>query len=251
MASEKEAREVAARRKEAAKDRELRQKRHITLEQLHEQIESGEFHELKLIIKGDVDGSIEAIASSLERLSTPEVKINIISSGVGAVKEADIHLASSSHAIIVAFQVLPAESVRQMAEDEGVLIKYHRVIYDVVSDIKDAMEGMLTPDIVEEVTGEAKILKLFKVPKVGTIAGCLVNSGTVDRDSRVHVFRDGIEIAEAKVSSLKRHKDDVKSVRAGLECGIGVEGVKDILEGDVLGFFKKVEVAKKLTTSKP
>ncbi len=249
MESEREAREVSARRREAAKDRELRQKRHITLDQLHEKIESGEFHELKVIIKGDVDGSIEAISTSLDRLSTPEVKINIISYGVGAVKEADIHLASASNAIIIAFHVLPSDNVRQLAEEEGVQINYYRVIYDVVSDVKAAMEGLLSPEVVEEVTGEAKILQLFKIPKVGIIAGCVVNSGTVDRDAKVRLYRDGIEISEAKVTSLKRVKDDVRSVKSGLECGIGIEGIqKEIQEGDTLAFFKLVKKARKLST---
>jgi translation initiation factor IF-2 len=250
MENEKVAREVAARRREAAKDREFRQKRHITLDQLHEQIESGEFHELKIIIKGDVDGSVEAIASSLESLSTSEVKINIISQGVGAVKEADIHLAAASNALIVAFHTLPSEGVRHLAEEEGVTINYYRVIYEVVDEIKAAMEGMLHPDIVEEITGEAKILQLFKVPKVGIIAGCQVTSGAVDRDSKVRLYRDGIEIGEAKVASLKRLKDDAKSVKAGLECGIGIDGRKEIKVDDVLAFFKLKEVAKKLSVSR-
>ncbi|MBF0429789.1 MAG: translation initiation factor IF-2 [Fibrobacteria bacterium] len=248
MADEKEAREVASRRKEAAKDRELRQKHRITLDQLHEQIESGEFHELKVIVKGDVDGSVEAIAQSLVRLSTPEVKVNIISSGVGAVKEADIHLASASNAFIIAFHILPSESVRQLAENEGVEINYYRIIYEIVTDVQAAMEGMLSPSVVEEVTGDATILQLFKIPKIGFIAGCKVNSGVVDRDSKVRLYRDGIEVSDAKVTSLKRLKDDAKSVKAGLECGIGIESMKnDIKEGDTLAFFKLVEKAKKLS----
>ncbi|MFC1584736.1 translation initiation factor IF-2 [Fibrobacterota bacterium] len=249
MESEKDAREVAQRRREAAKDRELRQKRHISLDQLHEQIESGEFHELKIIIKGDVDGSVEAIATSLENLSNQEVKVNIINQGVGSIKETDVHLAAASNALIIAFHVLPTEGVRKLAEEEGVAIHYYRVIYEVVDEIRAAMEGMLNPDVVEEVTGEARILQLFKIPKIGMIAGCVVTSGSVDRDSQVRLYRDGIEIGEAKVSSLKRIKDDVKSVKAGLECGIGIEDLKEIQVDDILAFFKEKKVARKLAVS--
>ncbi len=247
VANEREGREVASRRREAAKDRELRQKQHITLDQLHEQIESGEFHELKVIIKGDVDGSVEAIATSLENLSTPEVKVNIISKGVGAVKDADIHLAAASEAIIVAFHVLPSDSVRVLAENEGVTINYYRIIYEVVDEIREAMEGLLSPDYREEVIGEARILQLFKVPKIGMIAGCVVTSGYVDRESKVRLYRSGIEVSETKVSSLKRVKDDAKSVKSGLECGIGLDVSNDIQVDDVLAFFKKIKVARKLT----
>ncbi len=244
---EREAREIAARRRIAAKDRELRQKRHITLDQLYDQIKSGEFHELKVIIKGDVDGSVEAIAAALEKVSTKEVRVNVISKGVGAVTDADIGLASASEAIVIAFHVLPSESVRNLAEREGVTINNYRVIYEVVDEIRAAMEGMLTPEIKEEVAGEAEILQLFHIPKIGTIAGCKVQSGTVERDLKARLYRGGIEVGEAKVTSLKREKDDAKVVRAGFECGIGLEGLNDIKEGDVLAFFRRVEVARKLS----
>jgi translation initiation factor IF-2 len=247
VADEREAREIAARRRAAAKDRELRQKRHITLDQLYDQIKSGEFHELKLIIKGDVDGSVEAIATALERLSTKEVRVNVISKGVGSVKDADVQLAAASEALIIGFHVLPSESVRDLAEKEGVTINNYRIIYEVVDEVKAAMEGMLKPEFREEVAGEAQILKVFHIPKVGTIAGCKVQSGAVERDLKARLYRNGIEVGEAKVNSLKREKDDAKSVKAGFECGIGLEGIKDIQEGDVLAFFRKVEVARKLT----
>ncbi len=244
---EREGREIAARRRMAAKDRELRQKRHITLDQLYDQIKSGEFHELKVIIKADMDGSVEAIAGALEKISTKEVRVNVISKGVGSVNDADIQLASASEAIVIAFHVLPSESVRNLAEREGVTINNYRIIYEVVDEIKAAMEGMLTPEIKEEVAGEAEILQLFHIPKVGTIAGCKVQSGTVERDLKARLYRKGIEVGEAKVTSLKREKDDAKVVRAGFECGIGLEGLADIQEGDVLAFFRKVEVARKLS----
>jgi translation initiation factor IF-2 len=244
---EREAREIATRRRMAAKDRELRQKRHITLDQLHDQIKSGEFHELKCIIKGDVDGSVEAIAASIEKLSTKEVRVNVISKGVGAVKEADIQLAAAADALVIAFHVIPNDHVRNMAEREGVSINHYRIIYDVVDDIKAAMEGMLLPEVREEVAGDAEILKLFKIKGVGLVAGCKVGSGIVERELKARVYRNGIEVAEAKVTSLKREKDDVKQVKAGFECGIGLDNVKDIREGDVIAFFRKVEVARKLT----
>ena len=244
---EREAREIASRRRLAAKDRELRQKRHITLDQLHEQIKSGEFHDLKCIIKGDVDGSVEAIANSLEKLSTKEVRVNVISKGVGAVKEADIHLAAAADALVIAFHVLPNDHVRALAEREGVSINHYRIIYDVVDDVKAAMEGLLSPEVREEVAGDAEILKLFKIKGTGLVAGCKVGSGMVERELKARVYRNGIEVAEAKVTSLKREKDDVKQVKAGFECGIGLDNVKDIREGDVIAFFRKVEVARKLT----
>ena len=249
VADEREAREIASRRRAAAKDRELRQKRHITLDQLYDQIKSGEFHELKVIIKGDVDGSVEAIAAALEKLSTKEVHVNVISKGVGSVKDADVQLAAASDALIIAFHVLPSESVRDLAEQEGVTINNYRIIYEVVDEVKAAMEGMLQPEFREEVAGEAAILKIFRIPKVGIIAGCKVQSGVVERDLKARLYRNGIEVGEAKVVSLKREKDDAKSVKAGFECGIGLEGLKDIQEGDVLAFFRKVEVARKLTAA--
>jgi translation initiation factor IF-2 len=244
---EREAREIANRRRIAAKEREMRQKRHITLDQLYDQIKSGEFHELKVIIKADVDGSVEAIASALEKLSTKEVRVNVISKGVGAVKDADIHLAAASEALIIAFHVLPSEAVRNLAEQEGVTINNYRIIYEVVDEIKQAMEGMLSPEVKEEVAGEAEILKIFRIPKVGIVAGCKVQSGAVERDLKARVYRNGIEVGEAKVVSLKREKDDARTVKAGFECGIGLDGVKDLQEGDIIAFFRKVEVARKLT----
>ncbi|MCD6023503.1 MAG: infB [Fibrobacteria bacterium] len=249
VADEREAREIANRRRIAAKDRELRQKRHITLDQLSDRIKSGEFHELKVLIKADTDGSVEAIAGSLERLSTKEVRVNVISKGVGAVRDADIQMAAASDALIIAFHVLPSEAVRDLAEQEGVTINSYRIIYEIVDEIKSAMEGLLKPEYREEVAGEAEILQIFHIPKVGVIAGCKVQSGSVERDLKARLYRGGIEVGEAKVVSLKREKDDAKSVKAGFECGIGLEGVKNIQEGDVLAFFRKVEIARKLSAA--
>jgi translation initiation factor IF-2 len=246
VADEREAREIANRRSIAAKDRELRQKRHITLDQLSDRIKSGEFHELKVLIKADTDGSVEAIAGSLEKLSTQEVRVKVISKGVGAVREADIQMAAASDALIIAFHVLPSESVRDLAEQEGVTINSYRIIYEIVDEVKSAMEGLLKPEYREEVAGEALILKIFHIPKVGIIAGCKVQSGSVEKELKARLYRGGIEVGEAKVVSLKREKDDAKTVKSGFECGIGLEGVKNIQEGDVLAFFRKVEIARKL-----
>ena len=241
------AKEMAEKRLQAAQIRERGQKQHITLEQLHEQIKSGEFHQLNLIIKADVDGSLEAIANSLDRLSTENVKVNILHKEVGAIKESDIQLAAASNAIIISFHLLPSEKLRKMADNEGVSIESFRTIYEVIDSIHLAMEGLLNPEIVEVVTGEAELLQVFKIPKVGFIAGCKVNSGIVDRESFVRLYRKGIEVGDAEVTSLKRHKDDVKSVKAGFECGIGISKLQDIQEGDILAFFKKKKVAKKLS----
>ena len=244
--TEQKAKELAGHRFEVAKERERRQKKHITLDQLHEQIESGEFHELKLIVKADVDGSLEAIATSLDRLSTDKVIINIIHKEVGALKESDIQLASVSDALVIVFHLLPSEKIRRLAENEGIEIEYFRTIYEVVESVQGAMEGMLDPQLIEEVVGEASVLQIFKVPKVGFIAGVVVKSGTVDRESFVRLYREGIEIGEAKITSLKRLKEDVKAVKNGLECGIGIANLQDIQEGDTLAFFKKKQVAQKL-----
>jgi translation initiation factor IF-2 len=247
VADEREAREIANRRRMAAKERELRQKRHITLDRLYDQIKSGEFHELKVIIKADMDGSVEAIATALEKLSTKEVRVNVISKGVGAVNDGDIHLAAASEALVIAFHVLPSEAVRNLADQEGVTINNYRIIYEVVDEIKASMEGMLKPEVKEEVAAEAEILRVFNIPKVGIIAGSKVQSGSVERDLKARVYRNGIEVGEAKVTSLKREKDDVKIVRSGFECGIGMEGIKDVKEGDIIAFFRKVEIARKLS----
>ncbi|GBU27923.1 translation initiation factor IF-2 [Treponema sp. R8-4-B8] len=198
------------------------------------------------MIKTDVAGSCEALAESLTNLSNNEVKIKIVRKGVGAINDDDVRLASISNAIIVAFHLMPSHSIRELAEQEGVEIKTYRVIYDVIEEIKGAIEGLLKPVNKEEVTGEAEIRQVFKIPKVGLIAGCMVKSGEVDRESQVRVYRDGVELGLTKVQSLKRVKDDVSSVKTGLECGIGLRGYDNIEEGDVLIFFKQVSVARTL-----
>lgn len=243
---EKTAREIASKRRMAARERDLRARKSISLESTYEGVKNGTVSELNLIIKADVGGSSEAIAASLEKLSNSEVKINIIRKGVGAITDSDILLASTSQAVIVAFHLMPSFSIREMAQKEGIQIKTYRVIYEIIDDIKNTVEGLLKPTTREELTGEAEIRQVFRIPKVGLIAGCMVTDGEVDRNSRVHVYRNGVELGTTVVQSLKRHKDDVKSVARGFECGIGLKGYDNLEEGDTLMFFKEVTVARTL-----
>ncbi|MDR3001349.1 MAG: translation initiation factor IF-2 [Fibromonadaceae bacterium] len=244
--SDQIASEIATKRQQAAHERALRSRVQISLEQVYDEAKSGKISELNLLIKTDVAGSCEALAESLANLSNNEVKIKIIRKGVGAINEDDVRLASLSKAIIVAFHLMPSLSIRELAEQEGVEIKTYRVIYDAINEIKGAIEGLLKPVSKEEITGEAEILQVFKIPKIGLIAGCMVKSGAVDRESQVHVYRDGVELGITKVQSLKRQKDDVSSVKSGFECGIGLRGYDNIQEGDTLIFFKQITIARTL-----
>lgn len=243
---EKTAREIASKRRMAARERELRARKTVSLEKVYNNVKDGNFSELNLIVKADVGGSAEAIAASLEKLSNREVKINIISKSVGSITDSDILLATSANAIIIAFHIMPSLPIRAMAEKDGVEIKTYRVIYEIIEDIKNAVEGLLKPTTREEIVGEAEIRQVFKIPKVGLIAGCMVTDGEVNRDSSVHVYRNGVELGSTQVQSLKREKDDVSSVRRGFECGIGLKGYENIREGDTLMFFKEVKVARTL-----
>jgi translation initiation factor IF-2 len=244
--SDQAASEIAAKRQQTAHERALRFKTHMSLEQVYDEAKSGKISELNLVIKTDVAGSCEALAESLANLSNNEVKIKIVRKGVGAINDDDVSLASISDAIIIAFHLMPSHSIRELAEQEGVQIKTYRVIYDVIEEIKGAIEGLLKPVNKEEVTGEAEIRQVFKIPKIGLIAGCMVKSGEVDRESQVRVYRDGVELGVTKVQSLKRVKEDVSSVKTGLECGIGLRGYDNIQEGDALIFFKQITVARTL-----
>jgi translation initiation factor IF-2 len=246
VADDKMAREIASTRRMAARERDLRAKKHISLENIYDKVKSGEFSELNIIVKADVDGSAEAIAASLEKLSNKEVKINIIRKGVGAVNDSDITLAAASEAIVIAFHILPSRAARDMAEQEGVEIRSYRIIYEIIEEIGGVLEGMLKPTIKEELVGEAEVKELFKIPKVGMIAGCMVSSGQVERDAQLRVYRHGTELGIAQVQSLKHHKDDVKKVSSGMECGIGVKGIENLQVGDTFAFFKEVEVARTL-----
>lgn len=243
---EKTAREIASKRRMAARERDLRARKTVSLENSFNGVKEGKVSELNLIVKADVGGSAEALAASLEKLSNKEVKVNIIRKGVGAITDSDVLFATTAQAVIIAFHLMPSASIREMAEKDGIEIRTYRVIYDCIEDIQNVVEGLLKPTLREEIMGEAEIRELFKIPKVGIIAGCMVTAGEVNRDSHVRLYRNGVEVGVTHVTSLKRHKDDVKSVARGFECGIGLRGNDNIQVGDTLMFFKKVEVARTL-----
>lgn len=241
-----EAREIANKREQLAREQGLRTSKHLTLDEIGRRIALGNFQELNLIVKGDVDGSIEALSDSLLKLSTPEIQVNVIHKAVGQISESDVMLATASNAIIVGFQVRPSLDARKLAEREGVDIRLYSIIYDAIEEIKSAMEGMLAPEIKEEVTATLEILETFKITKVGTIAGCLVKEGKVKRSNKVRLIRDGIVIYTGELASLKRMKDDVKEVGIGYECGLNIANYNDIRIGDIIEAFEEVEVKKTL-----
>ncbi len=245
--SEKIARQVGSKRQELKKVEQAENVKKITLDNLYDSIQEGEIQELKVVIKGDVHGSVEALQNALEQLSTKEIRLNVIHGAAGAINKDDIMLASASNAIIIGFHVRPTGDAASLAEQERVEIRRYNIIYDAINDIRSAMEGMLTPDIKEEIIGNVEVRNTFKVPKIGTIAGCFVTSGKARRNSFVRIFRDGVEIGSGKIHSLKRFKDDVREVESNYECGIGIENFTDIKEGDQLEIFEKKEVAKKLS----
>lgn len=243
---EKEARTIAAKREQLHREQGLRTSKHITLDEIGRRLAIGDFKELNLIIKGDVDGSIEALADSLLELSTEEIAIRIVHKGVGAISEADVNLASASDAIIIGFQVRPVLSARKLAEEENIDIRLYSVIYKAIEEIKSAMEGMLSPDIEEKIIGSAEVRETFSISKVGTIAGCFVLEGLIKRSSQIRVIRDGIVIHTGTLGSLKRFKDDQKEVKKGYECGLNIDRYNDIQIGDIIEAFEEVEVARKL-----
>jgi translation initiation factor IF-2 len=246
MESEREARNIANKREQLAREQGLRTQKHITLDEIGRRIAIGNFQELNLIVKGDVDGSIEALSDSLIKLSTPEIQVNVIHKAVGAISESDIMLATASNAIIVGFQVRPSVSARKIAEKEQIDIRLYSIIYDAINEIKAAMEGMLSPEIKEEITGTAEVMEAFNITKVGTIAGCIVRDGKIVRKDKVRVIRDGIVIHTGQLGSLKRFKDDVKEVNKGYECGLNIDNYNNIKQGDFIEAFTLTEVAKTL-----
>jgi translation initiation factor IF-2 len=246
MENEREARQIANKREQLQREQGMRTQKHITLDEIGRRIAIGNFKELNLIVKGDVDGSIEALTDSLVKLSTEQIQVNVKHKAVGQISESDVMLASASDAIIVGFQVRPSLAARRLAEQEQIDIRLYSIIYDAIEEIKAAMEGMLAPEIKEEITGTAEILEVFKITKVGTIAGCLVRDGKIQRNSKARVIRDGIVVFTGELGSLKRFKEDVKDVSTGYECGLNVAGYNDIKSGDFVECFKHVEVAKKL-----
>jgi translation initiation factor IF-2 len=218
----------------------------VTLDNLYEQIKEGQIQELKVIIKADVAGSAEALKSTLQRLSTAEVKLDVIHAAAGAINDGDVMLASTSNALIVGFHVRPSAAAQGLADREKVDIRKYNIIYDAVEDIRAAMEGMLKPELREEQIGTVEVRNTFKIPKVGVIAGCHVASGKVRRNADVRLIRDGVEIFKGRISSLKRFKDDAREVEEGFECGIGLENFHDIKVGDTIEVYETRELAKKL-----
>ncbi len=243
---EREAKQIATKRSQLSREQSVRTQRHITLDEIGRRIALGGFKELNLILKGDVDGSVEALTDSLQKLSTEEIQVNIIHKGVGAITESDVLLASASDAIIIGFNVRPSGSARQVAEKEEVDIRNYSIIYNVINDVKDAMEGMLSPEIVEEITGNAEIRETYKISKVGTIAGCMVLDGKIFRNSKIRLLRDNVVIYTGELASLKRFKDDAKEVSKGYDCGMQVKNYNDIQVGDVIEAYQEVSVKKKL-----
>ena len=237
MATEQEARDIANKREQLQREQSIRTKKHFTLDELGRRIALGDFKELNIIVKGDVDGSVEALADSLLKLSTENIQINVIHKAVGAISDSDILLAAASNAIICGFQVRPTSSARKMADKEEIDIRLYSIIYDAIEEIKSAMEGMLSPEIKEEITATVEILEVFKITKVGTVAGCLVREGKIKRSNKIRIIRDGIVVYSGELASLKRFKDDVKEVAAGYECGISFEKFRDIKEGDIIEAF--------------
>ena len=245
MDDDRQARDIANKREQLQRMQGLRTQKHITLDEIGRRIAIGNFKELNIIIKGDVDGSIEAMADSLIKLSKEEVQVNIIHKAVGQISESDVLLAAASNAVIVGFQVRPSASARRLAEKEEIEIRLYSIIYDAINDIKDAIEGMLAPETKEEIVCSVEVLETFKITKVGTVAGCIVREGKITRNTNIRVIRDGIVVYTGKLGSLKRFKDDVKEVTSGLECGLNIENYNDIKVGDIIEGYEQVEVKKK------
>ena len=246
MDTDQEAREIATKREQLQREQRERTTTKLTLEEIARRRALGNFHELNIIVKGDVDGSIEALSDSLLKLSTEEIQINVIHKAVGAISESDVVLAAASDAIIIGFQVRPSLPARRAAEQEGVQIRLYSVIYQALEEVKDAMVGMLAPEIKEEITGTAEVLQTYKISKVGTIAGCMVREGKIKRACKIRLIRDGIVIYTGDLGSLKRFKDDVKEVSSGYDCGLNIAGYNDIKEGDIIEGFEEVEINRTL-----
>ncbi len=246
MDTEKEAREIANKREQLQREQGVRTQKHITLDEIGRRIAIGNFQELNVIVKGDVDGSVEALSDSLIKLSTEEIQVNIKHKAVGAISESDVILAAASDAIVIGFQVRPSMAARKLAEKEQIDIRMYSIIYDAIEEIKSAMEGMLSPEIKEEIMSTLEIRETFKITKVGTIAGCIVREGKIHRKHKIRLIRDGIVIYTGMLGSLKRFKDDVTEVASGYECGCNIDGYNDIKEGDMIEAFQEVEVSRKL-----
>ena len=246
MESEVEARQVANKRLQLQREQGLRTQKHITLDEIGRRLAIGNFKELNVIVKGDVDGSIEALSDSLLKLSTEQIQVNIIHKSVGQISESDVLLASASDAIIIGFQVRPSASARKLAEAEQIDIRLYSIIYDAINEVKAAMEGMLDPEFEEKITSNVEIREVFKISKVGTIAGCMVLDGKITRNSKIRIIRDGVVVYTGELASLKRFKDDVKEVATGYECGLNIQNFNNIEVGDIVESYEQVEVKRKL-----
>jgi translation initiation factor IF-2 len=243
---EKEAKQIAAKRTQLQREQSVRTQRHITLDEIGRRIALGDFQELNIILKGDVDGSVEALTDSFQKLSTEEIQVNIIHKGVGAITESDVLLASASDAIIIGFNVRPTGNARQLADKEEIDIRNYSIIYDAINDVKDAMEGMLSPEMKEEITGTAEIRETYKISKVGTIAGCMVTDGKIIKNAGIRLIREGVVVFTGVLASLKRFKDDAKEVSKGYDCGMQIKNYNDIKEGDIIECYQEIAVKKKL-----
>ncbi len=243
---EKEAKQIATKRSQLQREQSVRTQRHITLDEIGRRIALGEFKELNIILKGDVDGSVEALTDSFQKLSTDEIQVNIIHKGVGAITESDVLLASASDAIIVGFNVRPSGNARMLADNEEIDVRTYSIIYDAINDLRDAMEGMLSAEIKEEITGNVEIREVYKISKVGNIAGCMVVSGKIFRNSKIRIIRDNVVIHSGELTSLKRFKDDAKEVSKGYDCGLQIKNFNNIEIGDVIEAYQEIEVKKKL-----
>lgn len=244
--TEREAREIATKREQILREQNIRTQKHITLDEIGRRLAIGSFQELNLIVKGDVDGSVEALSDSLLKISTNEVQVNVIHKGVGQISESDVLLASASDAVIIGFQVRPSATARKLAETEEIDIRLYSVIYDAINDVKDAMEGMLAPDVEEVIVGNAEVREVFKISRIGTVAGCMVTEGMIKRKSDVRLIREGIVVYTGAINQLKRFKEDVAEVKNGYECGISIENFNDIKNGDIIEAFEEKEVKRTL-----
>jgi translation initiation factor IF-2 len=246
MQDEQEAKKIATKRMQLKREQGARTQKHITLDEIGRRIALGDFKEINIIVKGDVDGSIEALSESLEKLTTEEISVNIIHKSVGQISESDVMLAAASQAIIIGFQVRPSVKARKLAETEQIDIRLYSVIYKAIEELTQAMEGMLSPDIEEAIVCSIEIREIFKISKVGTIAGCMVLEGKINRNSKVRIIRDGVVTYTGVLSSLKRFKEDAKEVAKGFECGLSIENFNDIKVGDIVEGFEEKEIQRKL-----
>jgi translation initiation factor IF-2 len=246
LTDEREVKDIATKREQLQREQSIRTQKHITLDEIGRRLAIGDFQELNVIVKADVDGSVEALSDALIKLSTNKIQLNVIHKSVGQISESDVLLASASDAIIVGFQVRPNLQARKLAETEGIQIKLYSIIYQAIEDVKAALEGMLSPEEEEKIVANVEVRETFKITKVGTIAGCMVLDGKITRNTPIRIIRDGVVIYTGKLGSLKRFKDDVKEVSSGYECGLNIENFNDIKVGDIVEGYEIVEVQRKL-----